>query len=134
MNDLISRQDAIDAIDVLCQEHRYRIPGKAETYSQYNEAWQGALNRAEGAIFNLPSAQQKQRWILCSERLPEVGEDVLATVKIPKMGLNLVFIAFRCRTASDGVFNWSRDDYRMVFENDEVVAWMPLPDVYKEDD
>ena len=57
MNDLISRQAAIDVLNVLCQEHRYKIPGKGETYSQYNEAWQDALDRAEGAIFNLPSAQ-----------------------------------------------------------------------------
>lgn len=56
-SDLISRQAAIDALDVLCQEHRYKIPGKRETYSQYNEAWQDALDRAEGAIGNLPSAQ-----------------------------------------------------------------------------
>ena len=55
--DTISRQAAIDALDVLCQEHRYRIPGKRETYSQYNEAWQDALDRAEGAIGNLPSAE-----------------------------------------------------------------------------
>jgi len=57
MRDLIDREAAIDALDVLCQEHRYKIPGKRETYSQYNEAWQDALDRAEGAIFNLPSAQ-----------------------------------------------------------------------------
>ena len=56
-SDLIERQAAIDALDVLCQEHRYKIPGKRETYSEYNEAWQDALDRAEGAIFNLPSAQ-----------------------------------------------------------------------------
>lgn len=65
MNDLISRQAAIDALDVLCQEHRYKIPGKRETYSQYNEAWQDALDRAEGAIGNLPSAQPmrpKGKW------------------------------------------------------------------------
>ena len=55
--DTIYRQDAIDALDVLCQEHRYKIPGKVETYSQYNEAWQDALDRAEGAIGNLPPAQ-----------------------------------------------------------------------------
>ena len=61
MKDPIERQDAIDALDVLCQEHRYKIPGKRETYSQYNEAWQDALDRAEGAIFNLPSAQPKKR-------------------------------------------------------------------------
>ena len=57
MDELISRKEAIDAIDVLCQEHRYKIPGKAETYSQYNEAWQDALDRAEGAIGNLPPAE-----------------------------------------------------------------------------
>ena len=57
MDDYISRQAAIDALDVLCQEHRYKIPGKAETYSQYNEAWQDALARAEGAIGNLLPAQ-----------------------------------------------------------------------------
>ena len=65
MSDLISRQAAIDALDVLCQEHRYKIPGKSETYSEYNEAWQDALDRAEGLIFNLPSAQPeriKGRW------------------------------------------------------------------------
>lgn len=57
MKDTISRQAAIDAMDVLCQEHRYKIPGKIETYSQYNEAWQDALDRAEGIIANLPPAQ-----------------------------------------------------------------------------
>lgn len=57
MEELIRKQDAIDALDVLCQEHRYKIPGKVETYSQYNEAWQDALDRAEGAIGNLPSIQ-----------------------------------------------------------------------------
>ena len=65
-DDVISRQAAMDTLDVLCQEHRYKIPGKRETYSQYNEAWQDALDRAEGAIFNLPSAQperKKGEWI-----------------------------------------------------------------------
>ena len=59
--DALSRQAAIDALDVLCQEHRYKIPGKRETYSQYNEAWQDALDRAEGAIFNLPPAQPERK-------------------------------------------------------------------------
>ena len=60
MSDLISRQAAIDALNVLCQEHRYKIPGKRETYSQYNEAWQDALDKAEGAIFNLPPVPPKR--------------------------------------------------------------------------
>ena len=59
-DDCISRKQAIDALDVLCQQHRYKIPWKRETYSQYNEAWQDALDRAEGAIGNLPPAQPKR--------------------------------------------------------------------------
>lgn len=63
--DCISKNAAIDAIDVLRQEHRYKIPGKGETYSQYNEAWQDALDRAEGAIGNLPSAEPEHTCVNC---------------------------------------------------------------------
>ena len=89
--DTISRQAAIDALDVLCQEHRYKIPGKRETYSQYNEAWQDALDRAEGVIFNLPTAQpmrKKGRWIDTGSieewwaeefKCSECGESMLGT-------------------------------------------------------
>ena len=71
--DMISRQAAIDALDVLCQEHRYRMPGKRETYSQYNEAWQDALDRAEGAIGNLPSAQPKRTCVNCGKTINNGG-------------------------------------------------------------
>jgi len=80
MDDLISRQAAIDALDVLCQEHRYRIPGKRETYSPYNEAWQDALDRAEGAIGNLPPAQSDiircnacKHWTQTAGNMPGFG-------------------------------------------------------------
>ena len=73
MDDTIYRQDAIDALNVLCQEHRYKIPGKRETYSQYNEAWQDALDRAEGAIFNLPSAQSEGWMEKNKERILQAG-------------------------------------------------------------
>lgn len=69
VGDTVYRQAAIDVLDVLCQEHRYKIPGKRETYSQYNEAWQDALDRAEGAIFNLPSAQPD-----CSDCIKHGGD------------------------------------------------------------
>jgi len=72
--DTIRRQAAIDALDVLCQEHRYKIPGKRETYSQYNEAWQDALDRAEGAIFNLPPAQPEYE--------PVTAEDFAKTMSV----------------------------------------------------
>lgn len=111
MNDLISRQEAIDALDVLCQEHRYKIPGKVETYSQYNEAWQDALDRAEGAIGNLPSAQP-EHWIPVTERLPKNDEKVLVTVKNGEV----LFGNYHGK-------HWAYGS--------KVVAWMPLPEPYQ---
>ena len=77
VSDTISRQAAIDALDVLCQEHRYRIPGKRETYSQYNEAWQDALDRAEVAIGNLPSVQQEIIRCKDCKYMIDTGDDLM---------------------------------------------------------
>ena len=55
--DLISRQAAVDAIEKVAGLYPWKVPGNRDSYSQYNEAWQDALDRAEGAIGNLPSAQ-----------------------------------------------------------------------------
>ena len=126
--DLISRQAAIDALDMLCQEHRYKIPGKWETYSQYNEAWQDALDRAEGAIGNLPPAQSEPQWIPCSERLPRNFQPYYAT----------------CRSNIDNRENWVIEGYYTQLRGfnppplvadgkAEIIAWMPkeLPEPYK---
>ena len=115
MSDLISRQAAIDAIDVLCQEHRYRIPGKSETYSQYNEAWQDALDRAEGAIGNLPSSQSEPHWIPCSERLPDQNGKYLVVGR--QKAINIL-----------------KFDGGRWYGKWGVVAWMPLPEPYREED
>ena len=62
MDDLISRQAAIDAI-----EHRLAEPA----YQHTGEDWYVGMNCAESELYELPSAQPEQRWIPCSERLPE---------------------------------------------------------------
>ena len=87
MQDLISRQAAIEALDVLCQEHRYRIPGKRETYSEYNEAWQDALDRAEGAICNLPSAQPERKQGKWIERNPQ-NSDTCRLIECDQCGFS----------------------------------------------
>ena len=121
MNDLISRQAAIDALDVLCQEHRYRIPGKAETYSQYNEAWQDALDRAEGAIFGLSPAQQEQKLIPCSETVDIPDHEIMA-----------------CDRYGEFIIGYlDYKDEQWICESDsslmyDPVAWCELPKAYKE--
>ena len=66
MSDLIDRQAAIDALEKVAELYPWKVPGNRNSYSQYNEAWQDALGRAEGVIGNLPSAQPERirgRWI-----------------------------------------------------------------------
>ena len=111
MADLIDRQAAIDALNVLCQEHEYRIPGKRETYSQYNEAWQDALDRAEGTIGLLPSAQQ---WIPCGADFPKKDGDYLVTTHNGQLA-RYIF------NKGNSEEYWTRC----------VTAWMPLPEPYK---
>ena len=133
-DDLISRQSAVDALDVLCQEHRYRIPGKRETYSEYNEAWQDALDRAEGLIFNLPTIQPEvlacgngeliaklePQWIPIAERLPKDG-----TWNIFTDGKNISVERYKA-DAIDHFFPNGR-----WFQLEDVIAWMPLPEPYR---
>ena len=121
--DTISRQAAIDALDVLCQEHRYRIPGKVETYSQYNEAWQDALDRAEGAIGNLPSAQPEQRWIPCKTALPKEDGQYIVTVKYEHVdGYEDIYSEHG--EWVDG--HWDAG-YGHCGRVEKVLAWQPLP-------
>ena len=57
MDDLISRQAAIEALEKVAELYPWRVPGDRDSYSQYNEAWQDALNRADSEIEALPPAQ-----------------------------------------------------------------------------
>ncbi|MGJ1079019.1 hypothetical protein ACR77U_13340 [Enterococcus faecium] len=119
--DLIGRQVAIDALDVLCQEHRYKIPGKIETYSQYNEAWQDALDRAEGAIFNLPTAQPEQKWIPCDETVDIPDHEVMACDRYGEFIIGYL-------DCKDEQWLCESDDSLMY----DPVAWCELPKPYKE--
>ena len=57
MNDLISRQAAIDALEKVAELFPWRVPGNRDTYDRYNAAWNDAIGRAEIEIEELPSAQ-----------------------------------------------------------------------------
>lgn len=65
MSDLVRRQDAINALEKVAELYPWRVPGDRDSYSQYNEAWQDALNRADSEIEALPSAQEIIRCHQC---------------------------------------------------------------------
>lgn len=77
-----------------------------------------------GWLTELKQLREQTRWIPCSERLPERDESVLAYHRD---------VAFDYQYVS-----WI-DDYSGKWAgfcgslSDEVLAWMPLPEGYKED-
>ena len=52
----ILKQEIFDALEKVAGFFPYKIPGNADTYDEYNEAWNDAIGRAEMEIESLPSA------------------------------------------------------------------------------
>lgn len=101
MDDLISRQAAIEAV------------GEVHPLD-YNA--QSTVNR----IKKIPSAQE---WIPVSERMPEVGHNVLIAVDDG-------YVAEGCRAVDN---TWVQYRWSTVLSEDKVIAWMPLPKPPKEE-
>ena len=108
MTDLISRADARGAV----QDHF-----NAYGFKGYYDGQQ-MMDR----INALPPAEAE--WIPCSERLPEDGVDVLITTENEEVYIDQVITDpykeryFQSNTG---------------YDNFQVLAWMPLPEPYRED-
>lgn len=92
-----------DCNNGMCKE--YKKVGRAEDFE--NEV----LNRTK----------LKTEWIPVSERLPEVDVEVITTTDWSD-----VLIAWLNK---DGA--WETEEF--ILTNDEILAWMPLPEPYRED-
>lgn len=115
-------------------EHPYKIPGNCDSYSQYNEAWQDAIDRVRGRLEIFFKERTNDGWIPVEERLPERTFDEKINKSYKKY---LVFI--------DSVDGWDIDMAIYDFWNDKkwctahdgyedienVIAWRPLPEPYR---
>ena len=142
MNDLISRQAAIDAMNTRLEDIKL--------------TWRGKVKKSEiamyldmrGVIETLPSAQPEQRWIPCSERLPEFDVKVLAYVKnkdpegrFNKDGIYTATLEDKVPVHDpEGKRNfWGIPGYDSewtvwswsYFTETNVLAWMPLPEPWE---
>ena len=109
MDDLISRQAAIDALakfvpHAICDES--------------SESYTNGLTDAYNLICQLPSAQQ---WIPCSERLPEEkGRYLITTKRFGDFVVDWNIFMIGTKIIQEG---W-------LYSGD-VIAWMPMPEPYK---
>ena len=74
-------------------------------------------------IKDAPTIDSQAQWIPVSERLPDVGQKVLASTN--KTCFTQVFKG--TSGASNSSWWWEKKTIK------HIVAWMPLPDPYKED-
>ena len=124
-SDLISRKELIDKMNAFARRN-FGLDGRFEYQLQGMEI---ALNFIEEA-----SAVEPMKWIPCSERKPGFDEDgtapilrpTLVTTRNKKGGLNVQSSYFEtfygrwlCEAENRGI---------------EVIAWMPLPEPYKDGD
>ena len=63
----------------------------------------------------------EMRWIPCSERLPEVGQDVLFSVRD-------LYVSEGC-LREDG--DWSQFRWQAIQRKEIVTAWKPLPEPWE---
>lgn len=82
------------------------------------------------AISALPSAQPEQRWIPCSERMPEENGQYLITVKYEhEAGYDDIYAEHG--DWSDG--EWDMFCFGHCGKVESIIAWMPLPDPFREE-
>lgn len=72
-------------------------------------------------LAKLPPAQSEQRWIPCSERLPDYDEDVLTCSESGYVEIQRLEKGYYWEYQYGG---WTTDLH-------EVIAWMPLPSSYQ---
>lgn len=91
-----------------------------------------AMNNPKAA-----DVEPRQKWIPVTERLPEVGEDVLiyAVGKSDDFSSVIVItdrIIFRLFPSGEGVETWN-SPWQYFMTNYEITHWMPLPEPPKEE-
>lgn len=117
MNDLISRQNAIDALK------EYEVV-ESDNFTKTDPIIMmtvATIANCIEEIVNLPSVKPEPKWIPVSERLPEEGRYLVTRYDYVTKSSFIDILWFKKNTW------WNRQ----ITGNFSVVAWMPLPEPYR---
>lgn len=121
MTDLISRRAAIKAIDDL-----------PNCYNGYSDTYDKAY--IIGVLEEVPTIEPKYSgWIPCKKRMPKPNEKTVDSVRKYYLVQN-VYGDMMVASYNDvkGYARWWEQMYKYEPITDEIVAWMELPEEYKE--
>lgn len=108
---------------------------REEVYSKLHPFFEDLVDIA---CDNIEKLEKEDCWISVKERLPDTDNDVLITYKSNDEEDDYRNIAISCyREETFGGRPLGVKDWRSPFEyfsgNYDVIAWMPLPEVYMEE-
>ena len=127
MDDLISRAAVIEAVH-----------DEFDGCLVWDESGKATANEVERIIASLPSAQPEQRWIPCSERLPEeYGEYRITWVTSYAPSKRFIgdseyeVTSVWDEERKDFKGEWLLDEYIKHYPDVKVIAWKPLEEPYQ---
>lgn len=104
-------------------EHPYKVPGNYDSYSQYNEAWQDAIDRVRARLEEFFKEKDNDGWIPVEREQPEEDGFYIATMDGKIVGQEEPFVGLA--EFENGKWIDDEEDYKCV------IAWRPMPEVYR---
>ena len=114
----------IDAYALLAELNRTRFPG-----APYVDA---GISIAIGKVCDAPTIDPEPKWIPVSERLPKPNalEGKVRKYYLVQNKFGDMMVA--CFVGTSNGKTWWEQMYAHAPIKDDIVAWMPLPEPYKE--
>ena len=104
-------------------EHPYKVPGNYDSYSQYNEAWQDAIDRVRARLEEFFQEKDNDGWVTVEDRTPEESGYYRVTVKNKKLGDITEETAWFAYVDD---YDMDESEWRELYEYEEVIAWREL--------
>ena len=130
MDDLIYRQAVLEAIEHYYNDKKY--------ITRSRTILSAICLDMKSTIDSLPSAGPEQRWIPCSERLPEedlwtgMGKQFSNPVLMTIYDKNDEDLIVDYGHTTDGEwYSETADEYIESIADWKVIAWMPLPEPWR---